>query len=598
MIKFANISLSFGAQTVFEDISFHINNGERIGLVGRNGSGKTTLLKLITKEIEPDAGKVIFPKDYTIGYVQQHLAFSKPTILEEACLGLKPEDEHNVWKAEKILTGLGFSPKEFERAPAEYSGGFQVRLHLAKTLIAEPNLLLLDEPTNYLDIVSIRWLVGFLRKWDGELILITHDRAIMNSITTHTMAVHRQKIKKLEGDTVKIYTQIATEEEQHERARVRESREREKTMEFIDRFRAQASRASMVQSRIKALERQGVKEELKKVQELGFSFNPAPFKAHQMMRIENVSFGYTPEKILIQDLSLEINAGDRICVIGKNGKGKSTLLRIFQNELTPTKGKIFYHQHCERGYFGQTNLERLNPKNTIVEELATVNPLLKYAALRNTAGAMMFSGDLALKPISILSGGEKSRVSLGKILLSPTNLLLLDEPTNHLDSESCDSLIAALDNFEGVQIIVTHNELFLHHLATRLIVFKDNVVRVFEGSYQDFLDKEGWEEATTTPSKAKEQKKNPIKTGQPSNNKQKKDLLKNIELLEKQIQALETKHHGLTTTLTEAITLGNTSKIKELQIDSHHLSQEITKHYAQMETALETLNNLEKPATI
>ena len=596
MIKFCDVSLSFGSQTVFEDISFHINTGERIGLVGRNGSGKTTLLKMITKELEPDAGKVVFPKDYVIGYVQQHLAFSKDTILEEACLGLKPEDEHNIWKAEKILTGLGFSPSEFDRAPSEYSGGFQVRLHLAKTLIAEPNLLLLDEPTNYLDIVSIRWLVGFLRKWDGELILITHDRAIMNSITTHTMAVHRQKIKKLEGDTVKLYTQIFTEEEQHERARVRESREREKTMEFIDRFRAQASRASMVQSRIKALERQGVKEELSKIQELGFSFNPAPFKAHQMMRVENISFGYTPEKTLIENLSLEINAGDRIGVIGKNGKGKSTLLRILQSELNPTQGKIFYHQHCQRGYFGQTNIERLNPKNTIVEELGTVSPLLKYAALRTTAGAMMFSGDLALKPISILSGGEKSRVSLGKILLSPTNLLLLDEPTNHLDSESCDSLIAALDNFEGVQIIVTHNELFLHHLANRLIVFKDNKVSVFEGSYQDFLDKVGWEEATTKEVKATKTKDTTKDKTQPhvgSTNNKKKNLYKQISSLETDVAKLELSIAAQHQAIAEAAGKGKSSEIIELQKTAHVLEKEIAAMYGSMEKLMTELSALE-----
>ena len=586
MLRVSNLSLSFGAQEIFEDISFTMNHRERIGLVGRNGSGKTTLLKLIIGELSPDSGEITHPKDYIIGHVQQHLHFKEKTILDEACLGLRPEDKDNVWKAEKILTGLGFSPQEFERSPAEYSGGFQIRLHLAKTLIAEPNLLLLDEPTNYLDIVSIRWLVAFLNKWPGELIIITHDRAIMNSITTHTMALHRQKIKKIEGDTVKLYAQIAAEEDIYERTRIREARERAKTEEFINRFRAQANRASLVQSRIKALEKQGEKEALKNIQELGFSFTAAPFRAHQMMRIENLDFGYTPDNLLIKKLSLEIHAGERICVIGKNGKGKSTLLRLLQGELQPTHGKIFYHQHCQRGYFGQTNIERLDPDNTIEAELATVNPELKYTAIRNTAGAMMFSGDMALKKISVLSGGEKSRVSLGKILLTPTNLLLLDEPTNHLDSESCDSLIAALDNFPGTMVIVTHNELFLHHLATRLIVFKDDQVFVCEGSYQDFLDKVGWGE---TAARKKEPKQLVVSQPQDTRKKQKKIFLQNIAALEKQITLLEKKQQACTEALTIAVTQRDIAQIKELQIQSHTLTKEIEHHYTQLEKILEEI---------
>lgn len=598
MITVSNLSLAFGSQVIFDDISFQINKKERLGLVGRNGSGKTTLLKLLLNQLSPDSGKIQTPKNYIVGHVQQHLHFTKPTILEEVCLGLKPEDQDATWKAEKIMTGLGFLPKEFMNSPHVYSGGYQIRLHLAKTLVAEPNLLLLDEPTNYLDIVSIRWLVGFLRKWPGELIIITHDRAIMNSITTHTMAVHRQKIKKLEGDTVKLYTQIANEEELYERTRLREARERAKTEEFINRFRAQASRASLVQSRIKALEKQEQKEALKSIQELGFSFTPAAFRAHQMMRIENISFGYTPEKILIQDLSLEINKGDRIAVIGKNGKGKSTLLRLLQGELQPTRGKIFYHQHCQRGYFGQTNIERLDKDNTILNELALVNPELKDVAIRNTAGAMMFGGDAALKKIAILSGGEKSRVSLGKILLTPTNLLLLDEPTNHLDSESCDSLIAALDDFAGAQIIVTHNELFLHHLATRLIVFKNNTVTVFDGTYQDFLDKIGWEENTP------ETKTKPLNTvldpqvvqkkTMAEFNKQKRVLLKEIEDLEKKILTQEKQQEQLNQAIQTAVSAGQIAQLKELQIQAHALSKEITQQYLFMETILEKLDALEK----
>ena len=243
----------------------------------------------------------------------------------------------------------------------------------------------------------------------------------------------------------------------------------------------------------------GTKEELSRVMELGFKFNAMPFQAQNLIRVAGLSFGYTPERALIDDLTFEVGKKDRSCVIGKNGKGKSTLLRLLAGELKTTTGEITRHPSCKIGYFGQTNIERLNPAITIEKELAHVRPDVHYSEIRKTCGAMMFQGDLALKKISVLSGGEKSRVSLGKILLSPTNLLLLDEPTNHLDIESCDSMIAALDDFSGGVVIVTHSEMFLHHLANRLIVFNEDRVFMFEGTYQDFLDKHGWENKTKKP---------------------------------------------------------------------------------------------------
>src|SRR3989339_1680525 len=268
MLQINNLSLSFCGEELLDDISFNIHSGERIGLVGRNGSGKTTIFKLITGEITPDEGRIILPKNYTVGYLKQHLQFNEATVLDEACLGLKAEEKDQIWKAEKILSGLGFSEDEFYKSPAEFSGGFQVRLNLAKVLLAEPHLLLLDEPTNYLDIISIRWLKRFLQRWSNELMIITHDRDFMNSVTTHTLGIHRLKTKKIEGDTAKLFEQIAVEEESYGKTLQKEQKKREEAMEFINRFRAQAARASMVQSRVKALEKMGEKEELVKVADL------------------------------------------------------------------------------------------------------------------------------------------------------------------------------------------------------------------------------------------------------------------------------------------------------------------------------------------
>ncbi|MEK7376398.1 MAG: ATP-binding cassette domain-containing protein, partial [Candidatus Margulisiibacteriota bacterium] len=340
MLQINDLTLSFAGQVLLKDISFNIHSGERIGLVGRNGSGKTTILKLITGELHPDEGRIILPKNYSVGYLKQHLQFDEATVLDEACLGLRADEKDQIWKAEKILTGLGFSQDELYKSPSDFSGGFQVRLNLAKVLLAEPHLLLLDEPTNYLDIVSIRWLERFLARWKNELMIITHDRDFMNSITTHTLGIHRQKIKKIKGDTIKLFEQIAGEEEVYEKTRLKENKKREEAMEFINRFRALAARASLVQSRIKALEKMGTKEELANITELGFRFNSFEFNSQYLMNIENLSFGYSHDRILIESLSIAIGKDDRICVIGKNGKGKSTLLRLLAGELRPVEGRI------------------------------------------------------------------------------------------------------------------------------------------------------------------------------------------------------------------------------------------------------------------
>jgi len=602
MLQVNNLSLGFGGQELLDEVSFTINSGERIGLVGRNGSGKTTLFKLLTREMSPDEGEISIPKNYTIGYLKQHLHFTKPSVLQEACQGLPTDEKDQIWKAEKILSGLGFSEEEFEKSPAEFSGGFQVRLNLAKVLLAEPHLLLLDEPTNYLDIISIRWLTRFLQRWPNELIIITHDRDFMNNITTHTMGIHRQKVKKIEGHTAKFFEQITVEEEVYEKTRQKEDKKRKETVDFINRFRASAARASLVQSRVKALKKMGQKKELAKITELGFRFNSTDFHANHMMRVEKLTFGYSPEQLLIKNLNLDIGKKERICVIGKNGKGKSTLLRLLTEELTPSKGNITRHPNCQIGYFGQTNIERINPKNTIEEELANLRPDLNYGEIRRTCGAMMFPGDLALKPISVLSGGEKSRVSLGKILLSPTNLLLLDEPTNHLDVESCDSMIAALDRFPGSVIIITHSEMFLHHLAEKLIVFDNDKVFIFDGTYQDFLDRVGWGKEEKKPKKVKTtgtQKKNQ-KTLLAEYEKQHQAVIIKTRQIEKMIADEEIALVALQLKMAAAASKGKGHEIPQLQEKAKQHQAAIDAGFKELEVLITELDALDhtKPESL
>ena len=494
MIKINQLSKSYFARELFTDVSFQLNAGDRLGLVGRNGHGKSTLFKLILGQEEPDSGEITIPRNYRIGHLEQHLHFTQPTILEEAALGLPEEESHSIYKAEAILFGLGFSHVDLEKTPREFSGGFQIRINLAKLLLSEPNLLLLDEPTNYLDITSVRWIARFLANFNGELILISHDRDFMDSVTTHTAVIHRQKVRKFEGGTDKAYAQIVLEDEIHEKTRANEDRKRAHAEAFINRFRAQASKAKMVQSRIKMLERLPKLEGLADIQSLDFEFRHAAFAAKTLLEARNISFGYTADNLLFRHINLTLNTRDRFGVIGNNGKGKSTLLNILSGGLKPLTGELKAHPDMKLGYFGQTNIQRLNPKLTIEQEIEQTNPALTRTQVRNICGTMMFGGDLALKKIFVLSGGEKSRTLLGKILAHPSNLLLLDEPNNHLDMDSIDALIESLQNFPGALLIVTHNERILRALATKLIVFHRGRVDVFNTGYAEFLEKIGWED--------------------------------------------------------------------------------------------------------
>jgi ATP-binding cassette subfamily F protein 3 len=500
MIQVNGLSKSYGRQVLFHNIGFTVNAGERVGLVGRNGHGKTTLFRMITGEEHPDSGTITVPNDYAAGHLSQHLSFTGKTVLEEASLGLRPSEDgrDETYRAGAILLGLGFSTGDYQRSPHDLSGGYQVRLNLAKLLVSGPNLLLLDEPTNYLDIVSIRWLAQFLRSWQNELMLITHDREFMDSVTTHTMAIHRCRIRKIEGSTHKLYQQIVQEEEIYEQTRINNERTSREVEQFINRFRAQANKASAVQSRIKALQKKERLDQLAEIKTLDFEFRSAPFTGKQLVAAEDVSFSFDGgAPFLIDRFGISVRKKDRIAVIGKNGKGKTTLLNLLAGELEPMRGTIVRHQQFKAAYFGQTNILRLSPEKTVEEEIMGVHPEGSRGAARTICGAMMFEGDSALKKISVLSGGEKSRVLLGKLLVSPANLLLLDEPTNHLDMESIDSLIEAIDAFDGAVIIVTHSEMILHAVAERLIVFDGGRVDVFEGSYRDFLDRVGWKDEET-----------------------------------------------------------------------------------------------------
>lgn len=494
MISVQKIKKEYGSQLIFENVTFNLNPKERVGLVGRNGHGKTTLFRVVNGEESPTAGEVSIPRDYILGTLSQHIEFKEDTVLKEACRGLREDELEDTWRVEKVLTGLGYLPTDFDRSPSEFSGGYQVRLNLAKILVSKPDLLLLDEPTNFLDIISIRWLEKFLKAWQGELIVISHDRDFMDNVTTHIMGVHRQNVKKIKGNTSNYYNQIEMEEEIYEKGRANLEKKQKQMEQFITRFRSKATKATLVQSRVKALERMGTMSKLSNIDTLGFRFPYKDTHTKFLKEAKNISFGYQEDNPLIKDFNIVIERKDKICIIGKNGKGKTTLLRLLTGALATQTGSVDDHPTLVENYYEQANTAKLNPQNSIEDEMGAV--AIGRGPARNICGLMMFSGDSALKKIQVLSGGEKCRVLIGKLLVSPSNLLMLDEPTHHMDMQSCDAMIEAVANFEGSAIIVTHDEHFLYRVATKLIVFQGDQPFIFNGTYSEFLEKVGWESET------------------------------------------------------------------------------------------------------
>lgn len=497
MIQVDDLSISYHGEPLFVDAQFTLQPKERCGLVGRNGSGKTTLFRLLAQEEIPDSGTITIRKNYRIGMLRQHIHFTEDSILAQAALGLPQAEKDHLYKAEAILFGLGFEEKDMERPPSDFSGGFQLRLHLAQLLVGNPDCLLLDEPTNYLDILSIRYLERFLQSWEGECILISHDRAFMDAVCTHTMGIHRNKIYKLPCGTLDFFEYLSQGEELYERTRINQEKKRAHDQAFIDRFGAKATKAAQAQSRVKKLAKLPVLKELSGIRSLDFNFKYAEFPGRTVLSCENLSFSYTENapKPLIMPLTLSLEKGERLAIIGKNGRGKSTLLRLLAQDLAPKAGTLNLSERTRIGYFGQTHINRLHPQHTVEEEIACANTALTYTETKGICGLMMFSGAASEKKVSFLSGGEKSRVLLGKIVATPCNLLALDEPTHHLDMESVEALIGAIEAFPGTVIFVTHNEGILERIAfDKILICSETKQELFLGGYTDFLEKKGWDE--------------------------------------------------------------------------------------------------------
>ena len=538
MISFNRINKQYGRQILFVDASFQLNSGEKAGLVGPNGAGKTTLFRMIVGEESPDEGEVSVPRKMTIGYFRQDVEeMSGRSVLDEAIAGsgrvgdlhheleelnhamADPDRTHDLDRvlarfgevqeeyehlggyalesqAREVLHGLGFADDQIDGDVGALSGGWKMRVAMARVLLGRPDVLLMDEPTNHLDIESIIWLEDFLKTMPASLLMTSHDRDFMNRIVT--------RIAEIDGGEITIYSgnydfyerERAIREANKEAAYARQQAMLAKEQRFIDRFKAQAAKAAQVQSRVKALEKIEKVEPPKKRRVVEFDFRQPARSGDQVAVIEKIDKSYG-RRVIYDDFSLTIRRGERWCVMGRNGAGKTTLLKIIAGAMPPDDGRVEIGASVKLGYFAQQALDLLKPDLTVWEQMEHDFPHESVGMLRNLLGAFQFSGDDVDKRIRALSGGEKTRLVMARMLLDPPNFLVLDEPTNHLDLATKEMLVSALKDFEGTMVFVSHDRAFLRGLSNRVLELGGETgtdpPHAYPGSYVEYVERTGHE---------------------------------------------------------------------------------------------------------
>jgi len=539
MISFSNINKQYGKQLVFVEASFQLNPGEKVGLVGPNGSGKTTLFRMVVGEEEPDEGSVSLPKKLTIGYFRQDVEeMEGRSVLDEAIAGsgrvgdlhhelealqhamedpaqaahmdrtltrfgeVQEEYEHLGGytleaQAREVLHGLGFADDQIDGDVGALSGGWKMRVALARVLLGRPDVLLMDEPTNHLDLESIIWLEQFLKTYPGALLMTSHDREFMNRIVSKIAEIDAGEIIVYSGNYDFYERERAIRETNQQAAFARQQSMLAKEQRFIDRFRTHAAKAAQVQSRIKALDKIEKIELPKRRQVVKFEFRVPPRSGDQVAVLENLHKRYGA-RVIYDGFDLTIRRGERWAVMGRNGAGKTTLLKMIAGASAPDIGTVRLGASLSMGYFAQQSLDVLDPDLTVIEQLQLDFPQDGLGSLRTLAGAFQFSGEDVDKKIRSLSGGEKSRLAMARLLYNPPNFLVLDEPTNHLDLATKEMLVDALKDFEGTMIFVSHDRMFLRGLGSRVLELggesgRDREPRVYPGSYDEYVQTLGHE---------------------------------------------------------------------------------------------------------
>jgi ATP-binding cassette subfamily F protein 3 len=596
MLTVAGLSKSFGGRELFDDVSLNVMAGDRIAIVGPNGAGKSTLFKIILGQEEPDAGSVTFIRGTRTGYLPQE---SEPagneTVLEIAVPHEHEHDGQFVAKAKQILANLGFKQADYDRPAREMSGGWVMRAHLARLLAEEPDLLLLDEPTNHLDLETLIWFQDYLKYYPGAILLISHDREFLNNLCTHIAELRASRIMRYTGNYDDYVEQRAAAEATMIATAKSQQREIDRMQLFVDRFRAKNTKAAQAQSKMKQIER--LKEEMVETPDgpdaaMGFRFPQPQRSGQRVITLENVTFGYeikteallSPSlssipnggeggrrpgeeafsfttKLIYENLNFEVERDQRIVLVGPNGAGKSTLLKLLAEVLKPQAGVHKLGHNAKYGYFAQHRAAMLNPAHTVFQEALDTPQRITEQAVRTVLGSFLFRGDDIYKPVKVLSGGEKSRLALVKLLLDPPNLLLMDEPTTHLDLASVDALIVALKQYQGTLVFISHDVHFIRALSTHVVRVEAGQLRHFGGGYQYYLDKTAQSARAALTSSSfnnnssankpavpqvdrKEQKRIEAEQRQ-ANSRKKQEIQKRITTLEKEIAELEVREGEL-----------------------------------------------------
>ncbi len=608
MISINNLTFEIGSRALYDEANWHIKPGDKAGLIGANGAGKSTLLKLIVGDYKPTSGTISMAKDLKIGYLNQDLlsyhsdksilhvameAFERQnqlhseieTLLKKLETDYSDEilnklsdkqmefealDGYNIeFRAHEILAGLGFSEDEQQRPLATFSGGWRMRVMLARILLQTPDILLLDEPTNHLDLPSIKWLENYLQSFEGAIVIVSHDRYFLDRIINKTVESRRGKLTVYAGnysfylEEKSLREEIQSNQFKNQQAKIKQEER------LIERFRAKASKAKMVQSRIKALDRMEKVDDVDDDNpEVNFSFNFSKPSGRHVVTLEHVSKSY-PNLEILRDTSAIIEKGDKIALIGANGKGKSTLLRIVADADKEFDGKSIKGHNVSQTFFAQHQLEALHLENSIIQELVNFAPKHTETELRSILGCFLFTGDDVFKKIKVLSGGEKSRVALAKALTADANFLVLDEPTNHLDMASVNILIQALHQYEGTFIVVSHDRYFLDQVANKIWFIEDKEIKEYPGTYQEY---EEWSSKRVVKKEpqgekkvAKEKEQPKKEKTPPSEDKNRLIQRKNKELatLEQQIEESEKSVKELEAHLAKEEVYSDAPKLQE-----------------------------------